>query len=120
MHTMSCVCITPSVRKGWAMVWVLGADGLIPIAAVNEEQQGIEFTIANLQSPIGLGQLQLDRFAFVARHWMTKPSRAKRRRVTILDTNTTNWKSKITQAIADACLPVDLDLDDEEHTHIVR
>lgn len=120
MHTMSCVCITPSVRKGWAMVWVFGADGLIPIAAVNEEQQGIEFTITNLQSPIGLVQLQLDRFALVARHWMTKPSRAKRRRVTILDTNTTNWQSKITQAIADACLPVDLDLDDEEHTHIVR
>lgn len=120
MHTMSCVCITPSVRKGWAMIWVLGTDGLIPIAAVNEDQRGIETTIENLQSPIGLGRLQLDRFALVARHWMTKPSRAKRRRVTVLDLHTIGWQTKITQAIADACLPVDLDTEDEEHTHIVR
>ena len=120
MSDMSCVCITPCVRKGWAMVWVLGDNGLHPIAAVNEDQCGIETAIQVHQSSIGLGKLQLERFALVARHWMTKPSRAKRRRVTILDIGIEGWQAKITRAIADACLPVDHDHDDEEHTHIKR
>ncbi|MBL4699369.1 MAG: hypothetical protein JKX70_11100, partial [Phycisphaerales bacterium] len=120
MSDMSCVCITPCVRKGWAMIWVLGASGLLPIVAVNEDQCDIEIAIERHQSPVGLGKRQLERFALVARHWMTKPSRAKRRRVTILDIGIEGWQAKIAQAIADACLPVERDLEDEEHTHIVR
>ena len=120
MNDINCVCITPSVRKGWAMIWVLGADGLLPIAAVNEDQRDIETAIKVHQSSVGLEKRQLERFALVARHWMTKPSRAKRRRVTILDIGIDGWQAKITRAIADACLPVDHDHEDEERTHIKR
>ena len=120
MSELSCVCITPSVRTGWAMIWMLGSDGLVPIAAVNENQRGLEETICIQRSSIGLERIDLDRFALVVRHWMAKPARAKRRRVTVLDLNAQDWSGKLGQAINDACSAVELDSDDEEHTHIVN
>lgn len=129
MHEMRCVCITPSVRKGWAMIWRFDTDGLVPIQSVSDHDGQVDL---QLESWCGLkpdrsvkfDQRWLDRFALIARHWMTKPSKAKRRRVTILDLRDQEWGADfqgiLHRAIADACTPVDLDLEDEEHTHIVR
>lgn len=122
MEQMSCVCITPAMRKGWAIVWLFRSDGLIPIVGINEEADGLEPIIERWRSPMGFGQIQLDRFALIARHWMTKPSRARRRRVTVLDLREQyfdpDFSSKLKQAIADACSPSDPGHEDEEHTHI--
>jgi len=126
MAGMRLVCITPSVRKGWAMVWGLGGDGLAAMVGVSEDQPGMAGVIESLmgESVSGgvLDQLWLDRFALVARHWMTKASKARRRRVTILDLNDARWRSQVSKAIAQACEAKAYDDDsiDEEQTHIQR
>lgn len=127
MAGMRVVCISPSVRKGWAMVWGLGRDGLVPMVAVNGEHGELETSIDALMEDClaqdSLDQIWLDRFGLLARHWMTKPSRAKRRRVTILAYNRGDWRSQLSNAVFQACEPTGHgtdDQDDEEQTHIKR
>ncbi|MGV6813436.1 MAG: hypothetical protein ACWA5W_00340 [Phycisphaerales bacterium] len=129
---MVLVCITPSVRKGWAMVWVFGAWGLMPIVAVGEEQvdhkrdeleQVITSSIDRLAGLACDRSVWFDRFALVARHWLAKPSKAKRRRVTIVDLRDEHWRSKIRTAVGQACEPMVCAQDDaydEDRTHIKR
>ncbi len=117
---LCCVCITPAVRKGWAMVWIFGNQGLIPLAAVDEDAADLQSMIQRWQSPIGTTPAEFDQLALIARFWLSKPSRARRRRVTILDLREANWQQRIDQAIAQACVPVDSEHQGEEHTHIVR
>jgi hypothetical protein len=126
MDEMCCVCITPGSRKGWAMVWIFNAQGLIPIVGLNTDfHSGFKNAegdlcdlISRCQSPMGYSRIQLDRFSLIVRHWMTKPSRARRRRVTILDLRQEEWGKKIASAIVSACAPADPSHEDEEHTHI--
>jgi len=120
MDRLALLCITPSVRKGWAMLWVLGRNGLTPLVTTNGETILDELVsmIESNQSPMGMDPISLDRFALVARHWMTKPARLRRRRVTILDLRHSCWRGKLKQAILDGSTPVELEHDDEEHTHI--
>jgi hypothetical protein len=123
MEHFACVCITPSVRRGWAMVWVFGRDGLIPVVSLNDDSAGIEqlidcWHIQQRSEPIDFDRVWLDRLALLTRHWFTKPSRARRRRVTILDLRHSCWRRKLTQAISQASEPVELGHDDEEQTHI--
>ncbi len=119
-----CVCITPAVRKGWAMIWIygnqLGHQGLIPLAGVDASASGLEKLIERWQSPIGDTPAEFDQLAFIARFWLSKPARARRRRLTILDLRETNWQQRIASAIAQACVPVDSEQADEEQTHIIR
>ena len=124
---MALVCITPSVRKGWAMVWVFGAWGLTPIVAVDEKQAGLERIIeSSIDRLAGLAcdrSAWFDRFALVAKHWMAKPSRAKRRRVTIFDLRDEHWSMKLRTAVMQACEPMVCAQDDaydEDRTHIKR
>lgn len=118
----SCVCITPTVRMGWAMVWIFGDSGLVPLIAIREEMKDRERVIGELimrwSAPMGFDQVQLDRFSLITRHWMTKPSRAKRRHVGILDLRDQRALTKLGDAIINACTPTDHGHEDEEHTHI--
>jgi len=123
----ACVCITPSVRKGWAMVWGFDASGLVPMLSTRDDAAGVEGMIERWasasfsvsaspnQSP---NQVWLDRFALISRHWFTKPARARRRRVTILDLRHSCLGGKIIKAISQAAAVVELGCDDEEQTHI--
>lgn len=123
MEHFAAVCVTPSVRKGWAMVWFFGASGLIPLASTNDNAEGVEamvdrwFACAHSE-PIDFDRVWLDRFAFLTRHLFTKPARARRRRVTIMDLRDSCWRRMIKQAISAASTPVELGHDDEEQTHI--
>ena len=120
MDCFRCLMISPSVRKGWAMLWIFGDQGLTPIAALNDESDPDQIVsrIGGHDLPMKLDQISLDRFSLLARHWLTKPAKAKRRRVTILDLRQQNWQSKLGSAIAQACIPSDPAQDDQEHTHI--
>tara|TARA_R110002073_G_scaffold336260_2_gene531512 strand:- start:63131 stop:64345 length:1215 start_codon:yes stop_codon:yes gene_type:complete len=131
LDRLQCICITPCVRKGWAMLWRFQSDGLTSIASVQEQSDDIDMVLDSLTSTqesgnqfdqIEFDQIWLDRFALIARHWMTKPTRAKRRHVTILDLRDLSQEKRrnqrIYRAIADACVPVDPGHEDEEHTHI--
>lgn len=124
---MVLVCITPSVRKGWAMVWVFGEWGLMPIVAASDEHHEMDQVIqASIDRLAGLKcerAIWLDRFALVARHAMAKPSKAKRRRVTIFDLRDEHWPKKLRTAVMQACEPMVCAQDDaydEDRTHIKR
>ncbi len=117
---LCCVCITPAVRKGWAMIWIFGNQGLIPLAAADEDAGDLQSMIECWQSPIGTTPAELDQLALVARFWLSKPSRARHRRVTILDLREAGWQEKIAPAIAQACVPADSAQGDEEQTHMMR
>ncbi len=139
IRDLSLLCITPSVRKGKAMLWRFDRNGLSPIVTLDSEAVGdgcslkellVNWASVGAYTKVDLdhdGQW-LDRFALVARHWMTKPSKARRRRVTVLDLRARaidqTLCAELRSAIDEACTPVDhgddLDLGDEEHTHIVR
>lgn len=118
----SCACVTPTVRMGWAMVWVFGGEGLVPLVAMRDETKECERLVGELAlrwcRPMGFDRVQLDRLALITRHWMTKQSRTKRRHVTILDLRDPRIFTQIRDAIACACTPTDQGYDDEEHTHI--
>lgn len=119
LHDFACVCVTPAWRRGWAMVWVLGGAGLVPIVAIEgDAPAGLGALIASHATPMAVGRATLECFSLVARHWFTKPARARRRRVTILDLRDDRWFEGLPGAIADAQSPSDPGHDDEEHTHI--
>ncbi len=119
MHAFACVCVTPAWRAGWALVWVLGGEGLIPVVALEGRPPACMARLIEAHArPVGLDPIQLERFSLVARHWFTKPARARRRRVTILDLRDEDPLRGLEAAIAHAQSPSDTGPDDEEHTHI--
>lgn len=120
MDSFRCVIVTPGVRKGWAMLWVFGSDGIVPILSTScgSNLERLRDAINSFGDAINMDQLGLDRFSLIARHWMTKPTKAKRRRVSIQALNDSNSLCGLENAIQEACSPIDLIDDDEEHTHI--
>lgn len=120
LNQFSCVIITPSRRSGWATCWVFNADGCNPLCTIglldNELLESLPTLLASHCSPMGFDQNQLDRFSLIARHWLTKPTKQRKRRVTILDARKDDWHAHLRRAIEDAQSASDPGHDDEEHT----
>jgi len=120
LHDFFCVIVTPALRPGWAQCWVLNAQGCQPICSIelldNDLLESLPALLSAYRSPMGFDQPQLDRFSLIARHWLTKPSKQRKRRVTILDTRNTGWAKGLRRAIEDAQSASDPGHDDEEHT----
>lgn len=120
MRTFACVVITPDSRPGWALCWVFNAHGCNPICSIGLLDNELLETLPNLleshRSPIGFDQDQLDRFSLIARHWLTKPSKQRKRRVSVLDMRDNTWPKQLRRAIEDAQSASDPGHDDEEHT----
>ncbi len=120
LAAFSCVIITPARRQGFAMCWVLSADGCTPVCSIglldNDLLESLPSLLTSHLSPMGFAQPQLDRFSLVARHWLTKQTKQRKRRVTILDTRDADWSKGLRRAIEDAQSASDPGHDDEEHT----
>lgn len=120
LDTFSCVIITPATRPAWAVCWVLNAEGCNPVCAIgsldNPLLASLPALLASRFSPMGFARDQLDRFSLVARHWLTKPTKQRKRRVTVLDPRDAGWSSGLRRAIEDAQSASDPGHDDEEHT----
>lgn len=120
LHAFACVIITPARRAGWADCWVFNADGCNPVCSIgrldNDLLEALPALLTPRLSPTGFDQPQLDRFSLIARHWMTKPSKQRKRRVTVLDTRQSGWPASLRRAIEDAQSATDPGHDDEEHT----
>ena len=120
LDSFSCVVISPAARPGHAVSWVLNADGCHPICSIgqldNEMLGSLIDLLSDRLSPMRLVREQLDRLSLISRYWMAKPSRQRKRRVTILDTRNTGWHKSIRRAIEDAQSACDPGHDDEEHT----
>jgi len=116
----SCLIVSPSIRKGWAMLWVFGQDGVVPIMSTTCETdiEELNDAIASYGSAIAMDQIAFDRFSLITRHWMTKQSNAKRRRVSIQALKASQSLKDLEVVISEACSPIELVCDDEEHTHI--
>lgn len=116
----TCVCVTPAYRRGWAMVWAVGENGCVPLVAVEGAPgPGLEALVATWASPMTLTGEPLEVFALLTRHWFTKPAKARRRRVTVLDRRDPEWALGLPAAIEAAQNATDPGHDDEEHTHVV-
>ena len=102
------------------MCWVLGADGCNPVCSIglldNDLLESLPDLLASRFTPMGFDGAQLDRFSLVTRHWLTKPTKQRKRRVTILDPRTPDWSKGLRRAIEDAQSASDPGHDDEEHT----
>ena len=120
LHDFSCIVVTPAPRPGWAQCWVLNRSGCSPICSIglldNELLESLPGLLAAHRSPMGFEQAQLDRFSLIARHWLTKPSKQRKRRVTIIDLRAENWATQLRPAIDAAQSASDPGHDDEEHT----
>ena len=120
LHTFACVIVTPTPRTGWAQCWAFNALGCIPVCSIelldNELLHALPDLLRAHLSPMGFDQPQLDRFALIARHWLTKPTKQRKRRVTILDARDENWPTNLRHAIDAAQTASDPGHDDEEHT----
>ncbi|MBO6741003.1 MAG: hypothetical protein JJ916_14205 [Phycisphaerales bacterium] len=120
LDAFSCVVVTPARRPGYAMCWVLGANGCIPVCSIglldNDLLETLPDLLASRCTPMGFARDQLDRFSLIARHWLTKPSKQRKRRVTVLDTRDADWAKALRRAIEDAQSASDPGHDDEEHT----
>lgn len=120
LEDFACVIVTPARRVGWGVCWVLNADGCDPVCCVgpmdNELLEVLPSLLASRFSPMGFTGEQLDRFSLIARHWMTKPTKQRKRRVSILDARRPDWHSALRRAIEDAQAATDPGHDDEEHT----
>lgn len=120
LDAFSCVIITPARRQRHAMCWVLNADGCHPVCSTglldNDLLESLPDLLASRFSPIGFARDQLDRFSLIARHWLTKPTKQRKRRVTILDPRDPRWATTLRRAIEDAQSASDPGHDDEEHT----
>lgn len=120
LDAFSCVIITPARRQGFAMCWVLSADGCTPVCSIglldNDLLESLPELLVSRFTPVGFARDQLDRFSLVARHWLTKPTKQRKRRVTILDPRHPDWSKGIRRAIEDAQSATDPGHDDEEHT----
>lgn len=120
LHELSCIIVTPAARTGWAVCWVFNASGCQPICSIglldNELLESLPVLFASHCCPMGFGQVQLDRFSLIARHWLTKPGKQRKRRVSILDTRISGWGKQLRPAIDAAQSASDPGHDDEEHT----
>jgi hypothetical protein len=120
MHDFACIVITPALRQGWATCWVFSANACTPICTAgcldNDLLESLPDLLNAHCSPISFDQDQLDRFALIARHWLTKPSKQRKRRVSVLDTRDDQWAKPLRRAIEDAQAASDPGHDDEEHT----
>ncbi|MCA9274945.1 MAG: hypothetical protein KDA29_02870 [Phycisphaerales bacterium] len=120
MHTFACLIITPASRPGWALCWLFNALGCNPLCSIglldNELLESLPALLESHRSPIGFDQDQLDRFSLIARHWLTKPSKQRKRRVSVLDMRDNSWPKQLRRAIEDAQSASDPGHDDEEHT----
>lgn len=120
LDALSCVIIAPARRQGYALCWVLSAEGCNPVCSIglldNDLLETLPGLLASRFSPMGYEQRQLDRFSLIARHWLTKQTKQRKRRVTILDPRHPDWSKGIRRAIEDAQSASDLGHDDEEHT----
>ncbi len=120
LMSFSCVIITPTTRRGWAQCWVFNASGCVPLCSIglldNELLGVLPALLASWRSPMGFEQSQLDRFSLIARHWLTKPSKQRKRRVTILDAREEIGTRALRNAIENAQSASDPGHDDEEHT----
>jgi hypothetical protein len=138
LHAMSCLCISPSIRKGWATIWKFNSAGLVPVMSIsgNWDQSDLDIQAwalgshddrqphASGSTPLCVMNEQwLSQLALIFRHWMTKASRSKRRRVTFIDlreqVRPADPVSLLKKSIQEACTAVDLGHEDGEHTHIV-
>ncbi|MFG0245108.1 MAG: hypothetical protein ACF8MF_03535 [Phycisphaerales bacterium JB052] len=120
LHDFACIIVTPAHRPGWAQCWVFNAHGCQPICSIdqldNDLLEALPTLLSTYCTPMGFTQSQLDRFSLIARHWLTKPSKQRKRRVTVLDTRDANWAKALRVAIEDAQSASDPGHDDEEHT----
>ncbi|MCR9074571.1 MAG: hypothetical protein NXI07_00890 [bacterium] len=120
LHRFSCVVVTPARRQGYAMCWVLGDRGCNPVCSIglldNDLLETLPDLLASRCTPMGFARDQLDRFSLIARHWLTKQTKQRKRRVTILDTRAADWAKGLRRAIEDAQSAADPGHDDEEHT----
>ncbi len=120
LHAFSCVVVTPAPRVGWAQCWVFNAQGCVPFCSIelldNELLETLPSLLAAMCTPMGFTQPQLERFAIITRYWLTKPSRQRKRRVSVLDTRSDDWSDGLRPAIEAAQRPGDAGHDDEEHT----
>ncbi|MHA7811849.1 MAG: hypothetical protein ACX94C_00445 [Phycisphaerales bacterium] len=120
LDSFSCIVVTPARRPGFAMCWVLHAGGCSPVCSIGLLDNDLLASLPDLLSsrctPMGFARDQLDRFSLIARHWLTKPSKQRKRRVTVLDTRDANWAKALRVAIEDAQSASDPGHDDEEHT----
>ena len=120
LHNFSCVIVTPTTRPGWAQCWAFNTHGFTPICSIglleNDLLDLLPDMLAFHHAPMGFEQNQLDRFSLIARHWLTKPSKQRKRRVTIIDIRFENWEKQVRRAIEDAQKASDPGHDDEEHT----
>lgn len=120
LHAFSCIIVTPALSPGNALCWVFNAGGCEPVCSItlldNDLLESLPGLLGERRSPIGFGRPQLDRFSLIARHWLTKPTRQRRRRVTIIDTRTDGWATRLRPAIEAAQHASDPGHDDEEHT----
>jgi hypothetical protein len=102
------------------MCWVLNDNGCTPVCSIglldNDLLESLPNLLASRFSPMGFDRDQLDRFSLIARHWLTKPTKQRKRRVTILDPRTPDWSKGLRRAIEDAQSASDPGHDDEEHT----
>ncbi len=130
------IIVSPSIKRGWGIVWSFGIDGLIPMMSVNESSCEILDTIGSISEiehermkVSKIDQQWIDRFALLVRHWMIKPTIARRRRLGMIDLGSERahkdrGRKLIVRAINEAIAPVDRsepdDHDDEDRTHIVR
>ena len=120
LHAFSCVIVTPAIRAGGALCWVFNDRGVTPVCSItlldNELLESLPTLLDAHRSPIGFTRYQLDRFALIARHWLTKPTKQRKRRVTIIDTRSDAWEKQLRPAIEAAQSASDPGHDDEEHT----
>lgn len=120
LHAFSCIIVTPAIRAGGALCWVFNGRGVTPVCSITLLDNGLLESLPVLldahRSPIGLTRHQLERFALIARHWLTKPSKQRKRRVTIIDTRSDAWEKQLRPAIEAAQSASDPGYDDEEHT----
>lgn len=115
----TCVCVTPAFRKGWALVWAAGDRGCVPLVAVEgAPEPGLEALVSGWAEPLTLAGDALEAFALLTRHWFTKPAKARRRRVTVLDRRDPDWARGLPAAIEAAQNASDPGHGDEEHTHV--
>ncbi len=120
LHRFACVVVTPTIRQGWAQCWVFNDAGCTPVCSIgllnNDLLASLPNRLESQCSTIGFEQHQLDRFSLIARHWLTKPSKQRKRRVSVIDTRSDGWKQQIRSAIEAAQSVRDPGHDDEEHT----
>jgi hypothetical protein len=120
LGAFTCVIITPSIQTGYATCWVLNSEGCVPVCSVgvldNELLDDLPGLLAEQFCAMGFDQVQLDRFSLIARHWMTKQTKQRKRRVSVLDGRDVNWSKGLRRAIEDAQQASDPGHDDEEHT----